>query len=162
MRRSEFLRIGGFSPLFAPGYWEDYDVSYLALKAGWRNLYSPAAIASHLGQGSMKRAHGSAFINALRRRNFFLFTWMNLSDRDLLNEHLGQLPATLFHATSSGDMNTVRGFFRALPAVSSVVRERERRRSLIRQTDSTVLKGFETHGCRRPEPDPKHLISGVV
>lgn len=80
VRRKQFLQFGGFHHLYAPGYWEDYDISYQALKAGYRNLYDPAAVGSHLGQGSMIRAHGPERIEFVRERNRHLLLALNLTD----------------------------------------------------------------------------------
>jgi len=79
IRRSLFLELGGFCPLFAPGYWEDYDLSFLALKAGYENLYDPRAQASHLGQGSMIRAYGHERIAFIKERNHLLFQALNFT-----------------------------------------------------------------------------------
>ena len=47
-RRDHFGELGGFLPLFYPGYWEDYDLAYRALKRGWKNYYEPRAVADHV------------------------------------------------------------------------------------------------------------------
>ena len=78
-RRDLFLQFGGFHNLFHPGYWEDYDISYQALKAGYKNLYVPAALGAHLGQGSMIRAHGEERIAFVRERNRLLLLALNLT-----------------------------------------------------------------------------------
>lgn len=79
MRKKQFLEFGGFHPLFYPGYWEDYDLSYLALKAGYKNIYEPHASGAHLGQGSMIRAYGEDRIQYVRERNRWLLLALNLS-----------------------------------------------------------------------------------
>lgn len=79
VRRDLFLQLGGFCALYTPGYWEDYDISYHALKCGFKNLYEPAAIGSHLGQGSMIRAHGRDMIEFVKARNKQLFQALNLT-----------------------------------------------------------------------------------
>ena len=65
MRRGFFLRAGGFCPLFHPGYWEDYDISALALRAGFRNWYAPMAVSRHIGQHSMRRRFGESVPQSL-------------------------------------------------------------------------------------------------
>ncbi len=92
IRRAHFLEFGGFHHLYAPGYWEDYDISYQALKAGLVNLYEPGAVGSHLGQGSMIRAHGRERIEFVRERNRFLLLALNLTDEKLHREFWASLP----------------------------------------------------------------------
>ncbi|MBX7245825.1 MAG: glycosyltransferase [Candidatus Sumerlaeaceae bacterium] len=148
-RRTEFLRLGGFQPIFSPGYWEDYDVSYLALKCGWQNLYNPRAVAHHLGEGSMKRAHGNDYIGMIRRRNYFQFLWLNLTEKKLLREHLGTLPRALAEGLASKGLArlTGKGLLHAMGSISTIALERARRLGLgIRVTDSDILSQFTNHG----------------
>lgn len=142
-RREEFIRLGMFHHLFSPGYWEDYDISYLALKAGWRNLYNPAALGYHLGQGSMRRAFGG-FLDVIRARNRHLFAWLNVTDERMLKEHCFAAPRLLsaeMRAAMDGNY-VARGFVRALKHIPEVSAERRRRRALIKHTDAEVLDRF--------------------
>lgn len=149
VRRREFLRLGGFSHLFAPGYWEDYDLSYLALKCGWKNLYTPYAQACHFGQASMKRAFGARHLSAIRERNSFLFTWLNLTDPDYLREHSRSLPRVVALPLVDRDPATrvrARGLLSAAACTGSVARERRRRMPMLRRTDRDVLVDFAAAG----------------
>lgn len=141
MRREEFLRLGGYSELFKPGYWEDYDLSYLALKAGWELIYNPDATAHHFGQGSMKQAYGDHELQIIRARNEFLFCWVNLTDCDALRKHTGTLPRVASQAGASRSAASrikLRGLLQALRMVPKVVQERQRRAGLLRITDRQI------------------------
>ena len=81
LQRDRFLELGGFDPIFAPGYWEDYDLSFRALARGWRILYDPAARALHVGRASFAARYGDDGVRQLTRRNEFLFAWLNLEGR---------------------------------------------------------------------------------
>lgn len=148
VRLDEYRRLGGFCPLFRPGYWEDYDVSYLALKAGWRNLYNPRAMAYHFGQGSMTRAYDIDYIGILRHRNRFLFVWCNVTDRDLLASHLKRLPRLAAGGMARhGEPRTrLRGLVRAVHAAGAAARERARRSQFIVRPDREILAEFASHG----------------
>ncbi len=148
VRRDLFLRFGGFHRIFAPGYWEDYDLSYLALKAGYRNLYTPRASAYHLGQGSMVRAYGRHRVEILKMRNRQIFLWLNLTDGEILRRHCGAIPGLVGRAfLRPGESRTwLRGFAAALPLLDAVQTERSRRASWIRRTDHEVLEEFAAHG----------------
>jgi GT2 family glycosyltransferase len=86
-RRRALLELGGLADDFAPGYWEDYDLSYRAAKAGWRCLYDPEAVALHVGGGSMTRRFGRERVEAFKARNHLVFEWRNLTDARLLAGH---------------------------------------------------------------------------
>ena len=101
VRRVLFLKLGGFPNLFAPGYWEDYDISYQALKAGYHLLYDPAAVGAHFGQGSMIRAHGLERITFAKERNRLLFHALNLTDSDRHSAFWMSLPA---YIRNTGDV----------------------------------------------------------
>ncbi|MCX7018254.1 MAG: glycosyltransferase [bacterium] len=152
MRRAEFLKLGGFRKLFAPGYWEDYDLSYLAMKTGWRHLYNPRALAYHLGGGSMGRAYGTDYVEIIRKRNYFLFVWANLTDKPLLREHLNSLPrmaaSGLLH---DGERRLeVKGFARALKLAPDAAAERQRRMPFLRRSDREIFADFSQHGQSQP------------
>lgn len=63
IRRSAFEQVGGFDPEFFM-YFEDVDLGYRLGKAGYRNVYEPAAVVTHTGahsttddSGAMIAAH---------------------------------------------------------------------------------------------------------
>ncbi|MCX7011245.1 MAG: glycosyltransferase family 2 protein [Candidatus Sumerlaeota bacterium] len=141
IRRDEFLAMGGFSPLFAPGYWEDYDLAYWARKKGWRVLYEPRAVANHLGKASLAARYGRDELEILRRRNQVLFTWLNLTDGRLWARHLVELPAAVASDLARGENSPLaKGFVRALPKIPAALRERRRRRPTFRLRDSEILR----------------------
>ncbi|GIX44562.1 MAG: hypothetical protein KatS3mg130_0970 [Candidatus Sumerlaea sp.] len=150
MRRAEFLRLGGFHHLFAPGYWEDYDISYLALKAGWRLWYNPRALGSHLGQGSMVRAYGHRRLSHVRKRNYFLFQWLNFTDRAYIESTCRRLPKDLSMACRQSWID-FRAFCAATHRLTDIEKERARRAPLIQRSDSEIFQEFAHHGELCPE-----------
>jgi cellulose synthase/poly-beta-1,6-N-acetylglucosamine synthase-like glycosyltransferase len=56
-RRSMFVELGGFDPLFRPGYYEDLDLSYRAWARGWTVIYEPASRVYHRISASMMARH---------------------------------------------------------------------------------------------------------
>ncbi len=128
-RRDLFLSLGGFHPLFAPGYWEDYDLCWQAARAGFHILYEPRAVAFHVGGGSMIRRFGRREVYLTRLRNQFLFEWLNLRDPRLLARHLAWLPRHLFREWQRSEgYGTTKGFARACLLLPHVLRERAARR----------------------------------
>ena len=127
--RELFLSLGGFDDLFAPGYWEDYDLSYRAAKAGWRLLYDPVAEARHRGRGSLPRLLGERRLARIVERNRLFFNWLNLSDRRLLCRHVLLLPFVYARdmLTRKGPAGSL-GFARALWGLPRCLRSRAARR----------------------------------
>lgn len=140
VRREVFLRLGGFQRLFHPGYWEDYDLSYLALKAGWTVWYAGGATALHIGQHSMRRRYGAARLAQVRRRNEWLFHWANLTDAGRLLGHCLWLGPNLARDVWREDGAAgVKSFLEALRRLPAAARLRRKRATLIRKTDSQAL-----------------------
>jgi len=146
VRRQQFLEWGGFAHLFAPGYWEDYDLSYFALKNGMRNLYDPGAVGYHHGQGSMIRAHGSDKILRIRERNSHFFLAMNLTDPDFLHSWMKALPAALGRESQLRVLSQFQTCFELLGATGSISRVRRQRSKLIKVSDESIFERFQHRG----------------
>lgn len=146
IRRDLFLKFGGLFHLYAPAYWEDYDLCYQALKAGYRNIYEPTAVASHLGQGSMIRAYGEERVNLFKLRNLLLFHAVNLSDDDLYSEFWQGLP-NFVRSGNEGRFKARLEAFAYLVKNASIIREERRRRKTISVvSDRSILERFSMQG----------------
>ncbi len=53
--RDRYLKLGGFDPIYHPLYYEEIDLSYRALKRGWKVLYEPKSVAYHKVQSTITR-----------------------------------------------------------------------------------------------------------
>lgn len=146
VRRDLFTDFGGFSPLFAPGYWEDYDMSYQALKAGYRNLYEPAATGSHLGQGSMIRAHGHDRIEFVRTRNRHLLLALNLTDPAAYNTFWREMPQYIRSGTDARFKHRFGSLRYLLTHRNEILAERKRRSKYQTTTDAEIFARFEGLG----------------
>ena len=139
--RRRFVELGGFDPIFHPGYWEDYDVAWQALRSGWINLYEPRAVAYHCGKGSMRRRFGEFGVSLAVRRNHLLFNWINLRDGGLLTRHLIGLPGLIIRdTTESGRAGWGRALVEALVRLPRALRLRRRRLLHRGEPDRTILK----------------------
>jgi len=140
LRKDVFAHLGGFDPLYKPGYWEDYDLSYRAAKSGYNLLYEPRALAYHLGKGSMIKALGSKGLNNINARNYFFFTWLNLSDIPLLTQHFLMLPFHLLGEVASGKpLRLTKGFFKAAAQFLPLMSARRKRARPFKVSDSRLL-----------------------
>ncbi len=91
-RRTEFLKLGGYDPIFLPGTVEDMDLCFRAHRHGRTGRYCPDSIAYHIGQVSFKKEFGSTGIRRMNRRNLHLFTWKNIRDPRVWLEYVLCLP----------------------------------------------------------------------
>lgn len=130
--RRKFLRLGGFSPIFHPGYWEDYDLAWQAKGLGWEILYESRAVAMHLGKGSMRRRLGARGVSLALRRNHLLFNWMNIREPGKLARHLAGLPGLALEPVSDEDQaGWGTAFLAALGRLPLALKERRKRRNRL-------------------------------
>lgn len=123
VRREVFLAAGGFPALYRPGYWEDYDLSLRAVKAGWRVVYEPRAVAHHLGKASLTARYGDAALRAVVERNRLLFAWALLDPASLWRHAFG-LPGWVARDMARGSACRLRALAGALRRLPEVVRHR--------------------------------------
>lgn len=101
-RKSVWQRLGGFDPMFKPGYWEDIDLSYRALKVGYDVLWEPDAKVWHSHGTTFSKIFNKRKINWIQQRNQLLFIWKNIEDKELVSEHRKGLIKRLFGGMGFG------------------------------------------------------------
>ena len=144
-RRDRFLELGGFDSLYAPFYWEDVDLSYRALKRGWRVLVDHSSKVHHQREHSdIERTQTSSRFVGMNHRGRFLFTWKNIHDRSLLfGDHLSRiLPRALFGWLML-DRLFYNGFLRALPRLPRALAGRHRERTCRVRGDREIFEELE-------------------
>jgi GT2 family glycosyltransferase len=125
-RRSMFVELEGFDPLYRPGYYEDLDLSCRAWARGWKVIYEPASRAYHRISASMKARHGQIEQDRLFYRNHLLFTAKNIGGAAFLLGFLFLLPLRALRPLIRGDRVPFVGFMRALPALPRAIARRFR------------------------------------
>jgi GT2 family glycosyltransferase len=139
VRRSAFLELGGFDPLFAPFYWEDVDLSYRARKRGLEIAFVPGARVDHDHGATIGGRFPRAEVSRVYERNRLLFTWKNLTDPGLFRRHLaGLVPKLLWDVAAHPAF--VRGALDALALRSEVSASREAERRQARVSDRELLR----------------------
>ncbi len=130
INREKFLALGGFADIYHPGYWEDYDLAWQALRRGWVNLYEPRAVAYHWGQGSMRRLLGEYGLSLVLRRNHLLFVWACAPNMRDLAVHLLSLPRLIWSdCPANGAASWGRAWLAAMARVGSVLKLRRQRKN---------------------------------
>jgi GT2 family glycosyltransferase len=143
-RKSIWEKLGGMNELFAPFYWEDIDLSYRALKSGYKVLFEPKSIVVHEHEkGAIKNKYSDFKINKIAYRNQFIFIWGNMTDISLKLMHILWLPIHLVRAITRSDWAFCLGFFEALILLPKVIKFSllSKRQFILR--DFEVIKNFK-------------------
>lgn len=140
-RKSIWYRLGGFDPLYDPFYWEDIDLSYRALKAGYKIVFEPRSIVVHEHEkGVVQTQFKESFIKRIAYRNQFIFMWKNITQLNLVIAHILFLPYHLFKALVTGDINFILGFADAILRWKSISKSRELAKKYFNKSDSEIIK----------------------
>ena len=95
VNRQKYLDLGGFDSMYHPLYYEEIDLSYRALKRGWKVHYEPQSIAYHKVQATITRQEKRRDISLISARNNYLFVWKNILDRSMTLTFLVYIPLFL-------------------------------------------------------------------
>lgn len=127
-RRWMFVELGGFDPLFRPGYYEDLDLSYRGWARGWKSVFEPRSIVYHKESVSMKEAFGEAGKTRMHFRNHVLFTAKNIGDWRFLALFLLALPVRALRPLAEGRVFPLLGVLAAVPRLGRALAGRRRGR----------------------------------
>ena len=127
-RRSFFVALGGFDPLYRPAYFEDVDLSYRAWMRGWRTIFEPLSVIYHREGATLQDPTREARFRTLLARNQALFTMKNVGEWGFLAGYLALIPWRIMRGFSRGDPHTARGLLAALPRAPRAVASRFTRR----------------------------------
>jgi len=137
-------KIGGLDVLFNPFYWEDIDLSYRALKSGYKVIFEKKSIVVHEhDEGAIKTKFKPNFVQKIVYRNQFFFVWKNITDGKLLFFHILWMPYHLVTVLMRKDWPFFQGFFLAILQMNRVQDSRYRAKKLFVRKDSEVLKEFK-------------------
>tara|TARA_A100001391_G_scaffold200106_1_gene184103 strand:- start:8 stop:979 length:972 start_codon:yes stop_codon:yes gene_type:complete len=136
MRKSMFETLGGFSPLYKPFYYEDFDLGLRAWYRGWYSYFEPAAEVSHADKGTIEDNFKSELIKSTQRRNRYKLEWTHFSPGTLCFKTLPFSLLQLLGEIILFDRKNVRAFFAALADLKAI---RAQRKSL-RQAEMTLAE----------------------
>lgn len=139
-RRSEWIKLGGFDEkIFSPFYWEDVDLSYRALKRGFKLLWEPRAHVVHEHESVINRNNFKMWkVNLIKERNYLLFNWKNLTSSNLFKKHRRGLIKRL--TTHPGYLKVV---IAALFKLGEVQKLRKKERKEEKVSDEAIFGSFE-------------------
>ena len=121
-RKSIWDKLGGFNELYSPFYWEDIDLSYRALKSGYKILFEKKSVVYHKhSEGAIKTHYSEFKIKTITYRNQFIFVWENATDFNLQFSHIIWLPYHFFKALVRLDIPFFFGFFKAFVLLPKII-----------------------------------------
>ncbi len=143
-RKSIWDKLGGFDELYSPFYWEDIDLSYRALKSGYKILFEPRSVVVHEHEkGAIKSTYSNFKVKTIAYRNQFIFVWKNATDLDLQLLHLFWLPYYLIKACIGMDLAFFKGFFNAFIRLPQIVKFSLKNQKFFVLKDSQVVFPFK-------------------
>lgn len=136
---AKYRELDGMDKLFAPAYEEDRDLSYRALKHGWTILFAPELRVLHQHETTNQTAFGKRNIEIVSWKNQFLFVWKNITDANLMLQHVLWLPYHLTVSNWRSGGAAGQGFLRAVQQLGHALRQRNAAQELWEKTDEQVL-----------------------
>lgn len=86
--RKLWMKVGWLDEkLFSPFYWEDIDISYRAMKRGYKLFWEPTSRVYHEHETSTSKFN-KKFKQRIEERNQLLFVWKNLTSPTLFRKHI--------------------------------------------------------------------------
>ena len=138
--RAKFEKIGGMDTLFYPAYEEDRDLSYRAVKHGWKIRFLPSVLVLHQHETTNTTVFGRRNMEIMSWKNQFLIVWKNITDRRFLVLHFAWLPYHLIVTNWRTRGAVLHGFWKALSQLSELRRKRSQVAKLWVRSDRAVLQ----------------------
>ena len=156
---TKYRQLGGMDELFYPAYEEDRDLSYRALKHGWKIAFEYRAKVWHQHESTNLSVFGQRQMEIVSWKNQFLLAWKNLTDGSLIIQHLLWLPYHLILSNWRTKGATGLGFWQALQQLPQVWSRRQELKALTRLTDRQVLAQAQQAPAPPPSLPPPSFAS---
>lgn len=142
-KKSIWDNLNGLNELYNPFYWEDIDLSYRALKSGYKIFFEPKSIVIHEHEkGAIKNKYTPSQVKEIAYRNQFIFVKENATDYDLIFKHLVWLPYHFAKALLARDWPFFIGYFKALVLLPKVIKSSLTYQKSFILKDSEVIKNY--------------------
>lgn len=140
-RRSIWETLGGLNELYSPFYWEDIDLSYRALKAGYRIVFEKKSVVIHEHEeGAIKKTRSVSEVKKISYRNQFTFVWLNASDPQLLLSHILWLPYHIVNSVRKKEWTLIDGLFNAVIQLPTILKSRASIQKKRKVSDRAVMR----------------------
>ena len=122
-------KLGGFDPVFSPGYHEDLDIGWRARKHGLEILWLPRAKVEHEREATFSKTFSVTELQHIKERNYLICHWKNLGRKYLWLHVLGLTRRCLLHP---GFINPL---FMAIQSLPAILRYRHSAKNLLSDTE---------------------------
>ena len=147
VNRQKYLDLGGFDSMYHPLYYEEIDLSYRALKRGWRVHYEPQSIAYHKVQATITRQEKLRRISLISARNNYLFVWKNILDRSMTLTFLFYIPLFLLRDLFRLKSRFWIAFYMALKRLPRALKGRSIEQSDVLYSDREILSRINANSA---------------
>ena len=147
VNRKKYLDLGGFDSMYHPLYYEEIDLSYRALKRGWKVHYEPQSIAYHKVQATITRQEKLRRISLISARNNYLFVWKNILDRSMTLTFLFYIPLFLLRDLFRLKSRFWIAFYMALKRLPRALRGRSIEQSDVLYSDREILSRINANSA---------------
>lgn len=140
VRKSRFLQLGGFHPIYKPFYSEDYDLGIRAWRMGWPSYFEPRVHIVHQSIGAIRSETKFSYIKSIRRRNRYILEWVHFETKQLL---MFVLPASILQLMGEClTLNRVnlRGFYLAVMKLPEVMALRRTQKQAVFSLNDVLAK----------------------
>jgi GT2 family glycosyltransferase len=124
-RKSMFLALEGFHPIYKPFYSEDYDLGLRAWSRGWASYFEPKVYIVHQSLGSIRSNVKFNYVKCIRRRNRYLLEWIHFSKTQLFFSAVPSSAIQLLGELILLDRVNLKGFYLALTKIQEVLDARK-------------------------------------
>lgn len=140
-RKSIWDTLGGLNELYNPFYWEDVDLSYRGVKAGYKILFEPESKVIHEHEeGAINKNYSNYNKIKIVFRNQFTFVWINITDKNLLLSHIFWLPYHTLKALLRRDKAYFWGIWHAILRLPQILSYKEKMKRLFVVSDKTIIE----------------------
>ena len=147
VNRQKYLDLGGFDSMYHPLYYEEIDLSYRALKRGWKVHYEPQSIAYHKVQATITRQEKLRRISLISARNNYLFIWKNILDRSMTLTFLFYIPLFLLRDLFRLRSRFWVAFYLALKRLPRALKGRSVEQSAVLYSDREILSRINANSA---------------
>ena len=147
VNRQKYLDLGGFDAMYHPLYYEEIDLSYRALKRGWKIYYEPKSIAYHKVQATITRQEKQHQISLISARNNYLFVWKNILDRSMTLTFLFYIPLFLLRDIFRLKSRFWVAFYMAIKRLPKALKGRTIEKTDVLYSDQEILSRINVNSA---------------
>lgn len=141
--REKLAALGGFDENMDPFYWEDVDLSYRALKRGWKIICDPNCSVFHPSGGIISSNFKKRAADVVSRRNQLVFFWKNITGSRMLLTHALFLFVKILSCVLTLRFDYLKSLSCALARRGAIAQFRRAEKSRAVRTDAEILNLFK-------------------